>query len=227
MATKQAGKGRPEVRRSRPRVAGQRGAERRREPTPPRPASAKSGLSLPSLPRIRAPRLPRVPRLPRSSQGVGSPVPTVVLAVVVLLVAVGVGYLAVSLRNADASETAAETAQVTAARYAEQLLSYDHAHLDQDFTQAQELLTDDFQKKYTQATDVVRDAAVQDRAVIKASVVATSVVSAQPDALETLQFGNQTTTSGRGDQPSIDLNRVVVTLVQQDGRWLVSGLDAL
>jgi len=154
-------------------------------------------------------------------------VPTLVLAVLVLLAAVGVGYLAMSLRNADAGEAAAETAQVTAARYAEQLLSYDYSHLDQDFSQAQQLLTDDFRKQYIQATDVVRDEAVQDKAVIKASAVATSVVSADPDEVKTLLFVNQTTTTGQGSRPSIDLNRVVVTLVRQDGRWLVSDLDAL
>src|SRR5262245_7298222 len=149
MATKQAGPG-PEARRSRPKVAGQRAAERRREEAPPA-APAKSGLSLPSLPSIPRPRLPRLPR-PRLRRSAASPVPTVVLAVLVLLAAVGVGYLAVSLRNADASETASETAQVTAARYAEQLLSYDYAHLDQDFSQAQRLLTDDFRDQYVKAT---------------------------------------------------------------------------
>ena len=129
--------------------------------------------------------------------------------------------------NADASESAAETGQVTAARYAEQLLSYDYSHLDQDFSQAQRLLTGDFRKKDIQATDVVREQAVQDKAVIKASVVATSVVSAEPDEVKTLLFVNQTTTTAAGGSPSIDLNRVVVTIVQEDGRWLVSGLDAL
>jgi Mce-associated membrane protein len=174
-----------------------------------------------------------VPRLKRTSPASAAtparpfPVLTLVLAVLVVLAAVVVGYLAVSLRNTDAAETAAENGQVAAARYAEQLLSYNYAHLDQDFAQAQRLLTDDFRRQYIQATDVVRDEAVQDRAVIKAAVVATSVVSAEPDKVKTLLFVNQTTTTGRGGSPSIDLNRVVVTLVRQDGRWLVSDLDAL
>ncbi len=231
------------MRRSRPKVAGQRAAERRREAAPPPPEPARSGFSLPSLPSVRLPSLPRIPRLRRTSptespESTASPqsptstatasrVPTLVLAVLVLLAAVGVGYLAVSLRDADAGEAAAETAQVTAARYAEQLLSYDYAHLDRDFSQAQQLLTDGFRKQYIQATNVVRNEAVQDKAVIKASAVATSVVSAEPDEVKTLLFVNQTTTTGKGNRPSIDLNRVVVTLVRQDGRWLVSDLDAL
>jgi hypothetical protein len=226
--SKPGAQGRPEARRGRPRVAGQRAAERRRDAEPPSPAAGpdRPGFSLPSLPALPRLRLPRLPGTPASSAR-PSPVPTVVLAVLVLLAAVGVVYAGVSLRNAEAGEAAAETGQVTAARYAEQLLSYDYSHLDEDFSQAQRLLTDDFRKEYIQATDVVRDQAVQDKAVIKAAVVATSVVSAEPDEVKTLLFVNQTTTTGGGGSPSIDLNRVVVTIVEQDGRWLVSDLDAL
>jgi Mce-associated membrane protein len=150
------------------------------------------------------------------------------LAAAVLLAAVAVGFLAVQLRDARAAESAASTGQVTAARYAEQLLSYHHARLDRDFAQARQLLTDDFRREYQQATEVVREDAVKDKAVIEASVVATSVVSAEPDEVRTLLFVNQTTTTGGDDAtPSIDLNRVVLTLVEDDGRWLVSDLDAL
>jgi len=228
--SKPGAQGRPEARRGRPRVAGQRAAERRRdaEPpvTPPAAGPDRRGFSLPSLPSLPRVRLPRLLTAPAPSAR-RSPVPTVVLAVLVLLAAAGVVYVGASLRDADASETAAETGQVTAARYAEQLLSYDYSHLDEDFSQAQRLLTDDFRRQYIQATDVVRDQAVQDKAVIKAAVVATSVVSAEPDEVRTLLFVNQTTTTDAGGSPSIDLNRVVVTIVEQDGRWLVSDLDAL
>jgi Mce-associated membrane protein len=225
------GQSRPDAaRRGRPKVAGERAAERRREATPEPPSPSRRGPSLPSLraPRLPRPRrLPHLPHLPQGTARARSPRLTALLAVLVVLLAVGVGYVAVSLRNAEASETAAANGQVTAARYAEQLLSYDHAHLDRDFAQAQRLLTDDFRKEYTDATEVVRDKAIEDRAVIKASVVATSVVSAEPDEVKTLLFVNQTTTTGDGRSPSIDLNRVVLTLVEQDGRWLVSDLDAL
>jgi Mce-associated membrane protein len=206
-----------DVQRRRARVAGQRAAERRQQLTQPVETRPRRGLTRPSP---TLPRLPR-PRRPHLS-GVAA-----VLAVLVLLAAVAVGYLAVQLRNARASESAAANGQVLAARYAEQLLSYHHARLDQDFAQAQELLTDDFLPEYREATDVVRDQAVADRAVIEASVVASSVVSAEPDEVKTLLFVNQTTTTGEGGNPSLDLNRVMLTLVEEDGRWLVSDLDAL
>jgi hypothetical protein len=223
-------------------VAGERQAERRRQEAPE--PSARRRLVLPT------PRLPRLPQLrrqraeadkpaertePRGSTGSAGTARstsarrlTAVLAVLVLLSAVGVAYAAVQLRQAQATESAAADAQVTAARYAEQLLSYHHAHLDRDFGQAQRLMTDGFVKDYNDATKVVRDQAVEDKAVIKASVVASSVVDAEPDEVRTLLFVNQTTTTGKdGGSPSIDLNRVVMTLVEEDGGWLVSDLDAM
>ncbi len=42
-----------------------------------------------------------------------------------------------------------------------------------------------------------------------------------------LLFVDQTTTSTRLEGPKVDLNRVRMTLVEQDGKWLVSELDAL
>jgi Mce-associated membrane protein len=211
------------ARRNRPRVAGERAAERRRlahqPPTPPPPPPhRRTALPKPRLPRPRLarPRLPRIEAL------------TAVLVVLVLLSAAGVAFLAVALHRAQAAESAATDAQVTAARYAEQLLSYDYAHLDRDFSAARSLLTDDFVKEYTDATRVVRAQAVEDRAVIKAETVASSVVSAEPDEVRTLLFVNQTTTTGaQGASPSLDLNRVMLTLVEEDGRWLVSDLDAM
>jgi Mce-associated membrane protein len=198
---------RTDVQRRRARVAGQRAAERRQQQVTA-PARATGGTTTPRRRSVAAGWL------------------TAVLAALVLLAAVAVGYLAVQLRNAEASESAATNAQVLAARYAEQLLSYHHARLDEDFAQAKRLLTEEYLPEYQEATDVVRDEAVADRAVLEASVVASSVVSAEPDEVKTLLFVNQTTTTGEGN-PSLDLNRVILTLVEQDGRWLVSNLDAL
>jgi Mce-associated membrane protein len=213
----------PEARRGRARVAGERSAERRRRLEPPPAASSRPRL--PALPRPRPPRPTRAPAANRLRPDVWRRL-TAALAAGVLLAAVGVGYLAVQLRQAQATQSAAGTAQVLATRYAEQLLSYHHRRLDGDFAQSTKLLTDAFVREYTRATDEVREQALRDEAVIKASVVASSVVSAEPEEVKTLLFVNQLTTTGSG-RPSIDLNRVELTLVESDGRWLVDDLVAL
>ena len=65
-------------------------------------------------------------------------------------------------------------------------------------------------------------------AFLRAEVVAASVVSADADRVEALLFVNQTTAGKDLEEPRVDLNRVVVTLVPDgDGGWLVDDLDAL
>ena len=74
---------------------------------------------------------------------------------------------------------------------------------------------------------MVRPSAEQYKVVVKAEVTAASVVRASDDRVVALLFVDQTTTSTRLEGPKVDLNRVRMTLVEQDGKWLVSELDAL
>ena len=74
---------------------------------------------------------------------------------------------------------------------------------------------------------MVRPSAEQYKVVVKAEVTAASVVRAGDDRVVALLFVDQTTTSTRLEGPKVDLNRVRMTLVEQDGKWLVSELDAL
>jgi Mce-associated membrane protein len=74
----------------------------------------------------------------------------------------------------------------------------------------------------------VREDALEQQSVVQAEVVASSVVEADADRVEALLFVNQTTAGKDLDEPRVDLNRVVVTLVPDgDGGWLVDDLDAL
>ena len=51
--------------------------------------------------------------------------------------------------------------------------------------------------------------------------------SASRDRVEVLLFVDQTTVRTGLEQPRVEQNRVRLTLDDVDGRWLVSGLDAL
>ena len=74
---------------------------------------------------------------------------------------------------------------------------------------------------------MVRPSAEQYKVVVKAEVTAASVVRASDSQVVTLLFVDQTTTSTRLEGPKVDLNWVRMTLVEKDGKWLVSELDAL
>jgi Mce-associated membrane protein len=119
-------------------------------------------------------------------------------------------------------------AQAAADPAARDILSYDHRHLEQDFAKGRTHLTGQFAKDYDQTTSKgVAELAKTYKAVVRAEVMSSSVVSATRDRVVLLMFVNQVTTSTRVEGPKLDQNRVRLTLEKVDGRWLVSELDAL
>jgi Mce-associated membrane protein len=138
------------------------------------------------------------------------------------------GLLAQRSRHLGAADTARDRALAAARAEAAAFLSYDYRHLDRDFAAAKAGLTGRFAGEYAATSDqVVRPAATQYQAVVKADVVALSVVDASPDQVVVLAFVDQTTTSTRLAGPRVDANRVRMTLVPVHGRWKVSAVDAL
>jgi Mce-associated membrane protein len=149
------------------------------------------------------------------------------LVVVVALVLTAT-LLALRARGADRTETARTEAVAAAESAAGDVLSYDYRHLDRDFTRAHRQLTGGFADDYRRTTEkVVRPTAEQVHAVVKAEVVASSVVRAAQNRVVVLLFVNQTTTSNRLNAPKVDRNRVRMTMTRVDGNWLVSQVDAL
>jgi Mce-associated membrane protein len=148
-----------------------------------------------------------------------------VLAVVALTALGLVGYQSWQNSRLDSARTQALAA---AQRSAPDILSYDYRQLEQDFDKAKNHLTGDFAKEYDATTSKgVAPVATQYKAVVKAEVIASSVVSVKADEVVTLLFVNQTTTSTRVEGPKIDQNRVRMTLTKVDGEWKVSRVDAL
>ena len=138
------------------------------------------------------------------------------------------GLVAYLVRADQRVETARDQAVAAARDHAEAILSYDYRHLDADFAAARATLTGSFARDYkVTTTKLVRPGAEQYHVVVKAEVAAQSVVSATADQVVVLLFVNQTTTSTRLDGPKVDLNRVRLTLVKTDGRWLVNKVVAL
>jgi len=138
------------------------------------------------------------------------------------------GLVAYRVRDDQRVETARDQAVAAAHDNAEAILSYDYRHLDADFAAARAKLTGGFARDYkVTTTKLVRPGAEQYHVVVKAEVAAQSVVSATADQVVVLLFVNQTTTSTRLDGPRVDLNRVRLTLVKVDGRWLVNKVVAL
>lgn len=160
-------------------------------------------------------------------------VPVALALVAALLTAVAVvGGL--QLRAAAGQDDAAVQAPVAAEQAAEAMLSYDYRELPADRARVEPLLTGDFKASYLENFALLEEqedgspgAAVQSKAVVKATVVGSGLVGVDEDegdlVARVLVFVNQTSEK-EGQDPQIFQNRVAMTLVEQGDRWLVSDL---
>jgi Mce-associated membrane protein len=69
--------------------------------------------------------------------------------------------------------------------------------------------------------------ATDSKASVVAQVAAVGVEQASEHRVVVVMFVNQTTTSTRLERPQVDQNRVEMTMVERDGRWLVSQVSGL
>ena len=115
----------------------------------------------------------------------------------------------------------------------EKMLGYDYKSFDQHTVEVSALLTGSFRNEFVQAaTNRVKPLAVENQAVVVAKASEVSVMSTpakdsgRQDSVRILAFVDQSTTSAKLERPQIDQNRVILTMSQVDGRWLVSRVEA-
>ncbi|HWH29955.1 MAG TPA: hypothetical protein VNU26_13535 [Mycobacteriales bacterium] len=146
------------------------------------------------------------------------------IAAVLLVAAAVLGWVVRQDRTEEqAREDALEAAQLAAV----EVLSYDHRRIEEDIEQAERLGTGEFLEQYRAATEGLAGQAAAGEVVVTTTVQGASVQSASRDRVEVLLFVDQTTVRTGLEQPRVEQNRVRLTLDDVDGRWLVSGLDAL
>ena len=164
----------------------------------------------------------------------------VVLAVLVVAAAVALAWLVREGSPAPTSVSSAEAADATvasdavkqevreaAAEAAARAYSYSWDTLNEDKARARALMTDAMQARYDRTMAGTGTTGQRERTVVSAEVVDTALVTATPTEARVLVFVNQRTT-GRGlEEPLLDLDRVLVSLEDVDGKWKVSELDAL
>jgi len=119
----------------------------------------------------------------------------------------------------------ARAALLTIARTgAERILSYDYRTLDQDAELAAPLMTEAFGQQYTQLITSIRETAVRTEASTRAVSRGEGLIGVSESAAAVLVLVDQTTR--RGTQPkSVVAQATVVSLVLEDGRWLVSNVE--
>ena len=88
-------------------------------------------------------------------------------------------------------------------------------------------MTRDMQRRYDRTMAGVGTASRTDHTVVSAEVVESALVTATQSYARVLLFVNQTTKGRRLDEPLLDLDRVLVTLVRDGDEWRLDELDAL
>jgi Mce-associated membrane protein len=155
-----------------------------------------------------------------------------VVAGVVAVAGVHVGKLDVEgivprVRTFDAGPDAS----AAAGRALTAVLSYDYRHMDADRDRAAQFLTPAYRKQYlknfndllTKGPDGSPGPAVKTQAVVKADVLDTGIVDADPDRVRVIVFVNQSSVKGTG-QPTIFQDRVVATMRHRGDSWLVDDI---
>lgn len=117
------------------------------------------------------------------------------------------------------------SAQAAAEQAIVPVLSYDYRALEDDAEAARSYLTESYQEDYDQLFSVISDNAPRTSAVVRAEVVASSVVRTSPDAVEVLLFVNRPTTNKQVTEPVVYRDQVTVTMVRDGDDWLVDRLQ--
>ena len=154
-------------------------------------------------------------------------VSTAALAVLVVLAVGAAGWLFWLDHRATATERARRDGLAAAISGAQTILSYDHRRIDADIAAASRLSTGQFRTDYADTSRTLAPVAKQYKAVVKATVKASSVVRAEPARVVTLLFVDQATQSTRVQGTKVDLARVRVTVVKGGDGWRVAKVEAL
>jgi Mce-associated membrane protein len=162
------------------------------------------------------------PSLP-GRRRVGVALLTLTLAAALAVVVAGQLWLRAERSDDDTARAAREAAEraVTAA------LSYDYRRLADGRADTEPLLTGDAAEQYAEVLDPLARSAPRLHAVVVAEVKTATILDARDDAVEVLLFVDQVADSNKLSEPQLDQSRVVVTVVREGERWLVSTLRAV
>jgi len=129
-----------------------------------------------------------------------------------------------ALAYAEAGEAAEEAARAAVVA----MTSYRYRTADQDFAWVEDAGTDKFRDQYAEVSKPVKELVVRLKANAEGSVVASAPVVEDEDHVTVLLFVDQELTSQSSTgEPSrgLDQPRVIMTMVREDGRWLVDAVE--
>jgi Mce-associated membrane protein len=146
------------------------------------------------------------------------------LAMLTAAMVVAAGYL-FSQPSDDAIADATSDAQDAAERAVVTILAYDYRTLDADQKAAGALMTPDYEEKYDELFEVIKQNAEAVKPVVTVEVVASGIVRSGENRVDVLVFVNRPTTNAQRTEPVESRDQVVMTMVESGDDWLVDCLD--
>ncbi|GAA1727059.1 hypothetical protein [Aeromicrobium alkaliterrae] len=129
--------------------------------------------------------------------------------------------------RADVRTHQAETdARTTAEERTTQLLTWTASTLDADAAWADDGATADFRTDYDVILDGLRDTYGALGASSTGTVLASSPRATSADQVEVTLFARQSVARASAEAPTCVLSSIVLTMVRDDGAWLVDHLEA-
>lgn len=203
-------------------------------PVAPTPSAAPAASTKPASRPVPAKPTASVaddaPRAPRRSLKALAPlVLAAVLAVVLGVLGVGYGYQ--SWQDDHGITSAHDQAADAAAAAAETIFTYDYTTLDAHLKKSQRLMTPAFAKKFETISPALDQLAPQRKIQVKAESRDAAAVpcgnDCTRDKTSVLLFVDQARLADGSTTPTVFGNRITVSMVKTDGRWLVDDITAL
>jgi Mce-associated membrane protein len=160
-------------------------------------------------------------------QWVASHLPTTLVGVVAVALAVALILTLLALGNKSSLDSARTSALSAARADAVKLAGYDYRHLDRDFGAVVADSTPSFRRKFTQAGDALKNTLSKYHAIAVAHVVSAGLVSATTSRAVALVFLTQKVTNSTQKNSTSDRSQVEITLVRSGGRWLIDQVNLL
>ncbi|HEY7948509.1 MAG TPA: hypothetical protein VID75_12600 [Acidimicrobiales bacterium] len=151
----------------------------------------------------------------------------VIAGIVAVALAVCLVLALLALGNSNAVAAARVSALGSARTDAVALAGYDYRHLNRDFGAVLANSTPSFQRRFGQASDALKSTLTKFHATAAAKVVSEGLVWASTSRAVVLVFLDQTVTNSTNSKPTTDRSQVEITLVNDQGRWLIDQVSLL
>jgi Mce-associated membrane protein len=150
----------------------------------------------------------------------------ILVAAIAAVAAIG-GYLWYDTYQLGRDQDAARDCLAVAPAAAAALFSYDYRTFDASVANGRTFASGGFADEYAKTTASLKQAAVQEQAVVTAQASVAGVINASGDQVEVLLYVNQYRRNANITGEKVDQNRVVLTMRRVDGQWKVTGAAAI